>query len=61
MDGEGLRLQKKLADLLREAAEVSVALDRAKGTIQGVLHYSVIEGRAHELGQQLSPNQKGES
>lgn len=54
MDGEGLRLQKKLADLLREAAEVSVALDRANGTIQGVPHYSVIEGRAHELGQQLS-------
>lgn len=54
MDGEALRLQKKLADLLREAAEVSVALDRANGTIQGVPHYSVIEGRAHELGQQLS-------
>jgi hypothetical protein len=47
-------LQEKLAQLLTEAAEVSVALDRANGTIQGVPHYSVIELRAHELGQQLS-------
>jgi len=54
MDGEPLRLKKKLEDLLREAAEVSVALDRANGTIRGVPHYSVIEGRAHELGQRLS-------
>jgi len=54
MDGDTSRLRKKLDDLLREAAEVSVALDRADGTIQGVPHYSVIEGRAHELGQQLS-------
>lgn len=54
MDGDALRLQKKFDDLLREAAEVSVALDRANGTIQGVPHYSVIEARAHELGQGLS-------
>lgn len=54
MDGDPARLRKKLDDLLREAAEVSVALDRADGTIQGVPHYSVIEGRAHELGRQLS-------
>ena len=54
MDGESLGLEKKLENLLREAAEVSVALDRANGTIQGVPHYSVIEGRAHELGRQLS-------
>ena len=54
MDGDALRLRKKLDDLLREAAEVSVALDQTNGTIQGVPHYSVIEGRAHELGQQLS-------
>jgi uncharacterized protein with PIN domain len=40
--------------LLKEAAEVSVALDRAGGTITGVPHYSRIEARAHELGQQLS-------
>ena len=54
MDDDALRLQKKLDDLLREAAEVSVALDRTNGTIQGVPHYSVIETRAHELGQQFS-------
>lgn len=54
MDGDASRLRKKLDDLLREAAEVSVALDRSNGTIQGVPHYSVIEGRAHELGRQLS-------
>ena len=47
-------LEKELTRLLREAAEVSVTLDRANGTIQGVPHYSVIELRAHELGQQLS-------
>jgi len=54
MDGQTARLQEKLERLLREAAEVSVALDRADGTIQGVPHYSVIEQRAHELGRQLS-------
>ena len=54
MDGEPLRLKKRLKDLLLEAAEVSVALDRANGTIRGVPHYSLIEGRAHELGRQLS-------
>jgi hypothetical protein len=31
-------LQEDLARLLREAAGVSVALDRANGTIQGVPH-----------------------
>ena len=54
MDRRVDELQKKLTDLLTEAAEVSVALDRANGTIQGVPHYSVIELRAHDLGQQLS-------
>ena len=54
MDGETVRLKKKLEDLLREAAEVAVELDGANGTIQGVPHYSVIEMRAHELGCQLS-------
>jgi len=54
MDGDPGALQKKLDDLLRQAAEVSVALDRANGTIQGVPHYSVIEARGHELGMQLS-------
>lgn len=54
MDGDVARLQKKLEDLLREAAEVSVALNQADGTIRGVPHYSVIERRAHELGKSLS-------
>ena len=54
MDGQTPRLQERLERLLREAAEVSVALDRANCTIQGVPHYSVIEQRAHELGRQLS-------
>lgn len=54
MDGSMGGLKEKLDQLLRDAAEVSVALDRANGTIVGVPHYSVIEARAHELGQQLS-------
>ena len=54
MDGTTATLKGKLENLLREAAEVSVALDRAEGTITGVPHYSVIEARAHELGRQLS-------
>ena len=53
MDGSA-GLKAKLDQLLREAAEVSVAMDRANGTIVGVPHYSVIEARAHQLGQQLS-------
>jgi len=47
-------LKQKMDRLLKEAAEVSVELDRSDGTISGVPHYSVIEARAHELGQQLS-------
>ena len=54
MERQAVELQEKLAGLLKEAAEVSVALDRLNGTIQGVPHYSVIELRAHELGRQLS-------
>jgi hypothetical protein len=54
MDGTTTKLKEKLEQLLGEAAEVSVALDRVQGTIVGIPHYSVIEGRAHELGQQLS-------
>lgn len=54
MDERTLALKRKLDQLVREAAEVEVELSRADGTIQGVPHYSVIEGRAHELGRQLS-------
>ena len=48
------KLKERLEGLLREAAEVEVELSRADGTISGVPHYSVIEGRAHELGKQFS-------
>jgi hypothetical protein len=54
MDGATAALKEKLNRLLKEAAQVSVALDRSDGTIAGVPHYSAIEARAHELGQQLS-------
>jgi len=54
MDETTGALEEKLNQLLQEAAEVSVALDRASGTIVGIPHYSVIEARAHELGKQLS-------
>ena len=54
MERQAVELREKLTGLLKEAAEVSVALDRLDGTIQGVPHYSVIELRAHELGRQLS-------
>jgi hypothetical protein len=47
------KLKERLERLLREAAEVEVELSRAKGAIKGVPHYSLIEGRAHELGRQL--------
>jgi hypothetical protein len=47
-------LKERLERLLREAAEVEVELSRADGTIRGVPHYSLIEGRAHELGKRLS-------
>ena len=61
MERQAVELQEELAGLLKKAAEVSVALDRLKGTIRGVPHYSVIELRAHTLGQQLSttPQRKG--
>jgi len=47
-------LKERLEGLLREAAEVEVELSRADGTIKGIPHYSLIEGRAHELGRRLS-------
>ena len=54
MDGTTAALREKLDQLVKEAAAVSIALDRATGEIDGVPHYSKIEGRAHELGQLLS-------
>lgn len=54
MDGSADALRQKLDQLLLQAAELSVVLDQADGSIVGVPHYSVIEARAHELGQRLS-------
>lgn len=48
------KLRERLERLLREAANVELELSRADGTIKGVPHYSLIEGRAHQLGRQLS-------
>jgi hypothetical protein len=53
MDRRVDELQKKLTDLLIEVVEVSAALDQTISTIQRVPHYSVIELRTHDLGQQL--------
>jgi uncharacterized protein with PIN domain len=54
MDARIAGLQEKLRGLLHDAAEVAVELDQRTGVIKGVPHYSVIELRAHELGEQLS-------
>ena len=54
MAGATATLKEKLDQLLQAAAAVSVALDRAEGTIVGVPHDAVIEARAHQLGQELS-------
>lgn len=48
------RLRERLEQSLREAAEIEVELSRADGSMRSVPHYSLIEGRAHELGKQLS-------
>lgn len=53
-DAKATRLKQRLEELLRQAAQVEVELSRADGSIRGIPHYSVIEGRAHELGKQLS-------
>lgn len=54
MDDRMKTLREKKERLLREAAEVDVELARLEGAIEGVPHYSVIERRGHELGQELS-------
>lgn len=56
MDDQSVALREKLERLLKEAAEVEVALSRADGEVVGIPHYSVIESRAHELGRRLSQN-----
>ena len=54
MDGQRKKLEEKLSELPRDAAEVSVASDYADETSPQVPHYTEIEERAHELGQRLS-------
>jgi hypothetical protein len=54
MDESTTPLREKFERLIGETAAAAVALSRADGTIQGVPHYSVIEGHAHQLGRQLS-------
>lgn len=51
---KAIKLKERLEGLLREAAAIDVELSRADGSIKGVPHYSIIEGRAHELGKHLS-------
>ena len=59
MEKSTVLLKEKLERLLKEAAEAAVELDRADGTNRDVPHYSLIEARAHELGQQLSRQVQG--
>lgn len=47
-------LRERFERSLREAAEIDLQLSRLDGTICGTPHYSVIEGRAHEIGKRLS-------
>jgi uncharacterized protein with PIN domain len=54
MDDRQRALKEKLTRLLTEVAEIEVELSRTEGAIVGIPHYSVIEGRAHELGRELS-------
>lgn len=55
-DAKTAQLMERLERLLQEAAEVEVELSRAEGTIAGLPHYSVIEGRAHALGRRRFPS-----
>lgn len=54
MEGREAHLAEKLQRLLREAAEVSVELEKVRETWDPRAHYTRIEARAHDLGQQLS-------
>ena len=54
MEGQSAALAEKLQRLLREAAEVSLELEKAEGRRVARPHYTQIEARAHQLGQRLS-------
>jgi uncharacterized protein with PIN domain len=54
VDQQVRELREELTGILRKAAEVKVALDRANGTIRGVPHYTLIEEAAEEVGREVS-------
>ena len=53
MDAKDSKLDEKLADLLKQAAEVAAQI-QAHEQGPGTPHYDQIELPAHEVGQQLS-------
>ncbi|MCL6503319.1 MAG: hypothetical protein K6T86_11580 [Pirellulales bacterium] len=54
MAGDVKAMRARFDELLRQAAELAVAMDYADGRIKGVPHYVEIETRAEELGHELS-------
>lgn len=54
MDDRIVPLEEKRKRLLAEVAEVTVEMNRLRGSRDSVPHYSVIEMQAHKLGQELS-------
>lgn len=53
MDAKQVRLERKLADLLKETSEVAAQLQAVQQG-EGTPHYDQIELPAHDVGQQLS-------
>jgi hypothetical protein len=53
MDAKQNKLEEKLADLLKQAAEVASAL-QAEEQGEGIPHFDQIELPAHEVGRKLS-------
>ena len=53
MDAKQAALEKKLAKLLQQAAEVGAEIQRIEQG-PGTPHYDQIESHAHGVGQQLS-------
>lgn len=53
MDARQVRLEQKLADLLKETSEVAAQLQAVQQG-EGTPHYDQIELPAHDVGQQLS-------
>lgn len=53
MDAKQKQLEERLANLLKQTAEVAAQI-QAEEQGSGVPHYDEIEGPAHEMGQKLS-------